>query len=142
MYVANSFLAGEYQNKCFSKVHFLLQEYFEHIEKERSKDFEILARKYRAIGPLLTKMEGLVVHTNSGRSAKLSQYYAHWERKVYDALAKLILNNLKRFEKALRTERPLFQVETLLAAPDVVLHPQANEVYKLTLQSVRDCVEG
>ena len=37
---------------------------------------------------------------------------------------------------------PLFQVETLLAAPDVVLHPAANEVYKLTLQSVRDCVEG
>lgn len=87
-------------------------------------------------------MEGLVVHTNSGRSAKLSQYYAHWEKKVYDALSKLILNNLKRFEKALRTERPLFQVETLLAAPDVVLHPQANEVYKLTLQCVRDCVEG
>ena len=54
----------------------------------------------------------------------------------------LVMNNLKRFEVALRTEKALFQVETLLAAPDVVLHPQANEVYKLTLQSVRDCVEG
>ena len=39
-------------------------------------------------------------------------------------------------------ETPLFQVETLLAAPDVILHPAANEVYKLTLQCVRDCVEG
>ena len=39
-------------------------------------------------------------------------------------------------------EKPLFQVETLLAAPDVVLHPATNEVYKLTLQCVRDCVEG
>ncbi|XP_052801261.1 dynein axonemal heavy chain 10-like isoform X3 [Mya arenaria] len=118
------------------------KEYYEHIERERSKDFEILARKYRAIGPLLTKMEGLVVHTNSGKSPKLHQYYAHWEKKTYNALLKLIMNNLRRFEGALRTERPLFQVETLLAAPDVVLHPQANEVYKLTLQSVRDCVEG
>lgn len=118
------------------------KEYFEHVERERGKDFEILARKYRAIGPLLTKMEGLVVHTNSGRSPKLSAYYSYWEKKVYDALTKLIMSNLRRFEVALRTSKPLFQVETLLAAPDVVLHPQANEVYKLTLQSVRDCVEG
>ena len=59
------------------------------MEKERAKDFEILARKYRAIGPLLTKMEGLVVHTNSGRSAKLASYYAYWERKVFDSLNKV-----------------------------------------------------
>lgn len=65
------------------------KEYFEHIERERSKDFEILARKYRAIGPLLTKMEGLVVHTNSGKSPKLHQYYAHWEKKVHEALLKV-----------------------------------------------------
>ena len=67
------------------------KEYFEHIEKERSKDFEVLARKYRAIGPLLTKMEGLVVHTNSGRSPKLSAYYAYWERKVYNSLMKVTI---------------------------------------------------
>jgi len=65
------------------------KEYYEYIERERSKDFEILARKYRAIGPLLTKMEGLVVHTNSGKSPKLHQYYAHWERKTYNALQKV-----------------------------------------------------
>ena len=118
------------------------KEYFENVERERAKDFETLARKYRAIGPLLTKMEGLVVHTNSGKSTKLSSYYSHWERKVFESLNKLILNNLRKFEIALRTEKPLFQVETLLAPPDVVLHPQANEVYKLTLQCVRDCVEG
>ncbi|OPL07248.1 hypothetical protein AM593_02817, partial [Mytilus galloprovincialis] len=82
------------------------KEYFENVEQERAKDFEILARKYRAIGPLLTKMEGLVVHTNSGRSAKLSAYYSHWERKVFDSLNKLILNNLRKFELALRTDKP------------------------------------
>lgn len=65
------------------------QEYFEYIEQERVKDLEILARKYRAIGPLLTKMEGLVVHTNTGRSPKLARYYAFWERKVYEALTKV-----------------------------------------------------
>ncbi|XP_067660223.1 dynein axonemal heavy chain 10-like [Haliotis asinina] len=118
------------------------KEFFEHIERERGKDFEILARKYRAIGPLLTKMEGLVVHTNTGRSPKLHQYYSYWEKKVYEALTKLINNNLRRFSAALTGEKALFQVDTLLAAPDVILHPQTNEVYKLTLQCVRDCVEG
>ena len=65
------------------------QEFFEYIERERAKDFETLARKYRAIGPLLTKMEGLVVHTNTGRSPKLAQYYAYWERKIFNALNKV-----------------------------------------------------
>ena len=72
----------------------LLQEFFEHIERERAKDFEILARKYHAIGPLLTKMEGLVVHTNTGKSPKLHQYYTYWEKKVYQSLTKvnMVLN--------------------------------------------------
>lgn len=50
---------------------------------------EGLVRKYRAIGPLLTKMEGLVVHTNSGRSSKMRSYYAYWEGRVYEALLKV-----------------------------------------------------
>ena len=78
-----------------------IQEFFEYIEKERSKDFEILARKYRAVGPLLTKMEGLVAHTNTGRSAKFCQYYAHWEQKIYGSLTKvgLIQIVLERYLK-------------------------------------------
>ncbi|BFZ18669.1 hypothetical protein BsWGS_21707 [Bradybaena similaris] len=118
------------------------KEYFEYIEQERVKDLEIMSRKYRAIGPLLTKMEGLVVHTNTGRSPNMARYYAFWERKVFESLTKLITNNLVKFSTAIKTNNPLFTVETLLAAPDVVLHPQANEIYKLTLQCVRDCVEG
>ena len=68
---------------------FDLQEYFEFIERERIHTFETLALKYRAIGPLLTKMEGLVVHTNSGKSPRLHAYYAYWERKVFQTLTKV-----------------------------------------------------
>ena len=74
---------------CVHMTIILLQEFFEHIERERAKDFEILARKYHAIGPLLTKMEGLVVHTNTGKSPKLHQYYTYWEKKVYQSLTKV-----------------------------------------------------
>ena len=70
-----------------------LQEFFEYIEQERAKDFEVLARKYRAIGPLLTKVEGLVVHTNTGKSPRLAQYYSHWEKKIFDSLSKVNKTN-------------------------------------------------
>ena len=63
-----------------------------------------LARKYHAIGPLLIKMEGLVVYTNSGRSPRLKSYYAHWEAKIFDAIIKVrtVINeglNEARFSK-------------------------------------------
>ena len=41
---------------------------------ERTKEIEQLSRKYRAIGPLLTKMEGLIAQTNTGKSPKLQKF--------------------------------------------------------------------
>lgn len=41
---------------------------------ERTREIEQLSRKYRAIGPLLTKMEGLIAQTNTGRSPKLLKF--------------------------------------------------------------------
>lgn len=67
-----------------------MQEFFEYLEKARAVELENLARRYRAVGPLLTKMEGLVVHTNTGRSTKLQPYYAYWENAVYEALTKVL----------------------------------------------------
>ena len=64
----------------------LLQEYFDYIAQEQRKDFEFILRKSQAIGPLLTKVEGLVVNTNTGESPKLKQYYAHWEMKIFNSL--------------------------------------------------------
>lgn len=68
-----------------------VKEFFEHIERERAKDVDHMVRWYLAIGPLLTKVEGLVVHTNTGRAPKLASYYEYWEGRIYDVLGKLIL---------------------------------------------------
>ena len=64
----------------------ILQAYFDYIAQEQKKDFEYILRKFQAIGPLLTKVEGLVVNTNTGESPKLRQYYAHWETKIFNSL--------------------------------------------------------
>ena len=68
---------------------FFLQEYFEFQETHRSRIFSTLSRKYHAIGPLLIKVEGLVVSTNTGKSPRLKQYYAYWEKRIFDALLKV-----------------------------------------------------
>ena len=65
------------------------KDYFEYIEIHRAKTVETLSQKYRAIGPLLTKMEGLVVNTNTGKSTKLRSYYAYWEKRAFDVLEKV-----------------------------------------------------
>jgi hypothetical protein len=55
----------------------------------------------------------------------------------------MIINNLTRFnEKLIFTKEALFQIETILAVPDITLYPSPNEMAKLFVQCVRDCVEG
>lgn len=68
-----------------------VKEFFEHVERERARDVERMARWYLAIGPLLTKVEGLVVHTNTGHAPQLASYYEYWESRVYDVLTRLVL---------------------------------------------------
>lgn len=63
---------------------------------------------------------------------------------LYDCAAarvQMVLNNLNAFNTAISTQKALFQVECVLAPPDVIMHPAANEVFKLTFQCVRDCSE-
>jgi len=65
------------------------------IKKFRNDTVEGLVQKYTSIGPLLIKMESLVAGTNSGRSEKLEDYYAFWEKKIFYALNQVNYNYLK-----------------------------------------------
>ena len=48
---------------------------------------------------------------------------------------------MQTFIKQIQSNQPIFQVETVLSAPEIVLLPPAGELYKLLLQMVRDTVE-
>uniref|UniRef100_A0A2K5ZE37 Dynein axonemal heavy chain 10 n=1 Tax=Mandrillus leucophaeus TaxID=9568 RepID=A0A2K5ZE37_MANLE len=118
-----------------------VKEFFEHIERERARDVDHMVRWYLAIGPLLTKVEGLVVHTNTGKAPRLASYYEYWEKKIYEVLTKLILKNLQSFNSLILGNVPLFQTETILTAPEIILHPNTNEIDKMCFHCVRNCVE-
>lgn len=34
------------------------------------------------------------------------------------------------------------QIETIISTPEIVLHPSPNEIYKITANSIRNCVEA
>ena len=54
----------------------------------------------------------------------------------------MIIRNLTNFNQSLQTSTdPLFQVETHLSVPDISLYPSPNDMAKLFLQCIRDCVE-
>uniref|UniRef100_A0A8C9JGL7 Dynein axonemal heavy chain 10 n=1 Tax=Panthera tigris altaica TaxID=74533 RepID=A0A8C9JGL7_PANTA len=116
-----------------------VKEFFEHIERERAKDVDHMVRWYLAIGPLLTKVEGLVIHTNTGKAPKLAFYYEYWEHKIYDVLTKLILKNLQSFNSLILGNVPLFQTDTILTAPEIILNPNASEIDKMCVRCVRNC---
>uniref|UniRef100_A0A2K5RGE7 Dynein axonemal heavy chain 10 n=1 Tax=Cebus imitator TaxID=2715852 RepID=A0A2K5RGE7_CEBIM len=118
-----------------------VKEFFEHIERERARDVDHMVRWYLAIGPLLTKVEGLVVHTNTGKAPRLASYYEYWEKKIYEVLTKLILKNLQSFNSLILGNVPLFQTETILTAPEIILHPNTSEIDKMCFHCVRNCVE-
>ena len=102
----------------------------------KSLQVETLSQKYRAIGPLLTKMEGLVVNTNTGKSTKLKSYYGYWEKRAFDALTKMVITNLTNFNSQLQTKM-LFSVDAMLSSPDIIVNPPYNELFKHLMQVPR-----
>ena len=67
----------------------VLQDYYDFQEERRRSVLGSLGRKYHAIGPLLVKVEGLVVQSNTGKCPRLARYYEHWEAKVFQSLVKV-----------------------------------------------------
>ncbi|KAI5616269.1 dynein heavy chain 10, axonemal [Silurus asotus] len=119
-----------------------IREFCELVEKQRAKDVSLLCRKYSSIRFLLTKMECLTSQTSSGKAKHMAKYYAYWERRVFDSLTNMVLKNLQVFNSAMQGSTPLFQIESILSAPLIMLHPKSYEVYKLIMHCVRDCVES
>ena len=67
-----------------------MKEFCEIVEHDRTKDLNVLTRKYTAIGPILTKVESLIMHTSTGRSKHMAKYYSFWEHKVFDSLVQMV----------------------------------------------------
>ncbi|XP_065190514.1 dynein axonemal heavy chain 10-like [Sycon ciliatum] len=118
-----------------------IKEYFESVTKARRRATRILVHQYRAIGPLLTKIESLVVRTNSGCSPTMAPFYTFWEKRVYQALCNMAINNMKWLYSQLVSDQAIFTVGIALVGSDISMQPPSSEVRKLILHATREVVE-
>lgn len=77
--------------QCYLGVVLGIKEFFDFIELERTKVVNLLVNKHAAISPLLTKMESLIMGTNTGKAQHMVLFYTYWEHKIFDSLTKMVL---------------------------------------------------
>ncbi|XP_026741363.1 dynein heavy chain 10, axonemal [Trichoplusia ni] len=111
--------------------------YFVEVENERLERIAHLSRIYDRIGPILMKLEYLILGSSTGTSAVMTAYYSHWEEKIFKCLVRLTMENLEQFQHMLSEKTPLFQVDAVLVPPDITMRPTQTEVCNILGYNVK-----
>lgn len=115
--------------------------YFDNLEKERNDKTNKIQKLYDSIGPIMIKLESLILGTVTGESDKMRFYYTHWETRVFNSMIRFTTRNLQEFVDKMMHNQPIFEVDAVLAAPEIIMQPTANEVYNIVIQCVKDFLE-
>lgn len=116
-------------------------EYFKRLETERNHKTNEIQRLYDSIGPIMIKLESLIIGTFTGESDKMSFYYTHWEKEMFSALMRFTTRSLQDFGEKLMRNEVTFEVDAVLAAPEIIMKPSFNEIYNIMVHSVKDFLE-
>lgn len=117
------------------------RDFFKALEQERNVKTTRLIKLYDSIGPILIKLESLVLGTFTGECPEMKFYYNHWEKHVFSCFTRFATRNLERFAHDLLQERPLFEVDATLDVPEILMKPSAAEVYGIAINSVTDFLQ-
>jgi dynein heavy chain len=115
--------------------------FFRNLEFERNEKTSKLQRLFDSIGPAMIKLESLILGTFTGESEKMKFYYTYWEKELFTSLVRFTTKNLQNFTERLMREEVMFEVDAVLAAPEITMKPSANEVYNIMVHSVKDFLE-
>lgn len=67
------------------------QGYFELLEASRNRKAAQMKQLYDSLGPVLIKLESLVLGTFTGRSEKMRNYYEFWEEETYKCIIEWVV---------------------------------------------------
>lgn len=65
---------------------YLCQGYMERLEASRNQKAAVMKQLYDSLGPVLIKLESLVLGTFTGRSEKMRSYYEFWEEQTFKCI--------------------------------------------------------
>lgn len=116
-------------------------DYFKSLELERNEKTNKIQKLYDSIGPIMVKLESLILGSFTAESDKMSYYYTHWEKEMFSALLRLTTRNLQQFSDKLMQKDVMFEVDAVLAAPEIIMKPTANEIYNIMVHSVKNFLE-
>lgn len=117
------------------------KEYFQKLISVRDEKTGRIKKLYDSIGPILIKLESLILGTYSGESEKMILYYEHWEKEAFACLIRFCNKNLSEIAENLISSNPLYTVEASLSSPEIVLRPSTSEIYNIVIHSVKDFLE-
>jgi hypothetical protein len=84
-----------------------VQKFFDLLEEQTLTDMEDCQETYHTIGPLMSKLEGLVVNTNTLKAPRLKYYLLWWERLIFETMTKVRGTGLLVWVDQLVERRPL-----------------------------------
>ncbi|XP_059059014.1 dynein axonemal heavy chain 10 [Achroia grisella] len=111
--------------------------YFVEVENERLERVATLSRIYERIGPILMKLEYLILGSSTGQSHVMTSYYTYWEKKIFKCLVRLTIENLEQFQRMLSEKTALFQVDAVLVPPDITMRPTAAECCNILQYNIK-----
>jgi dynein heavy chain len=113
-----------------------ITEFSEYFESYRVKILAELIKDYENIGDqYLKSIEECTVKNNAGTdnskaSEEMKHYYMYWERRIFNAITKMIVRALAANKTIyLRTERPcLIKMISSYNHPEITFHPTVDEL--------------
>lgn len=114
------------------------KEFFVDMSDRRTEKIFQMVKIYESIGPILIKLESLVLHTNTGKASYMEQYYSHWENEIYSSLIKMALQNLENISEVFEKQQVLFQVDAILVVPELQLKPTPTDTINIIMKDIKN----
>lgn len=111
----------------------VLQKFYNYFDRHIQEIQNNIYEKYLNIGKtMLPYIEFSIFQKVSQKPVEMKIYYNYWERKMYNAISKMIIRGLVSFKVLLQTHGeksfPLFKIISEFQYDDVTLIPSDNEI--------------
>lgn len=114
------------------------KQFFNEVGTTRTELVCQMVRLYEMIGPILMKLESIVTQSSTGKAPYMELYYSYWEKKVFKALIRMVLNNLEKFGRYFTDSILLFEIDATLVLPELQMKPSATDTFNIILKDAKD----